>query len=144
MRLTTRGRYAVAAMLDLAMHAENFPISLADISKRQNISRGYLEQLFAKLRKQELVISSRGPGGGYKLSRDRQDISVAQIIGAVNESIDATSCNGAGNCNKGGLCLTHDLWDDLSIQIHRFLHGVSLDSLVYKNDVRLVNLRSGS
>ena len=131
-------------MLDLAMHAENFPISLADISKRQNISRGYLEQLFAKLRKQELVISSRGPGGGYKLSRDRQDISVAQIIGAVNESIDATSCKGAGNCNKGGLCLTHDLWDDLSIQIHRFLHGVSLDSLVYKNDVRLVNLRSGS
>ena len=140
MRLTTRGRYAVAAMLDLAMHAENSPISLADISKRQGISRGYLEQLFAKLRQQELVVSSRGPGGGYKLSRDMQDINVAQIIGAVNESIDATSCNGAGNCNKGGLCLTHHLWDDLSIQIHRFLNGVSLDSLVHKNDIQLVNL----
>jgi len=144
MRLTTRGRYAVAAMLDLAMHAENSPISLADISKRQGISRGYLEQLFAKLRQQELVVSSRGPGGGYKLSRDMQDINVAQIIGAVNESIDATSCNGAGNCNKGGLCLTHHLWDDLSIQIHRFLNGVSLDSLVHKNDIQLVNLQSGS
>ena len=144
MRLTTRGRYAVAAMLDLAMHKEDAPISLADIAKRQGISRGYLEQLFSKLRKQNLVNSSRGPGGGYSLSRNMQDINVAEIIGAVNESIDATSCNGAGNCHNGDLCLTHHLWDDLSVQIHVFLCSVSLDSLVRKNDIQLINLQTNS
>jgi len=144
MRLTTRGRYAVAAMLDLAMHRDNGSVSLADISSRQGISLSYLEQLFAKLRQQKLVISTRGPGGGYRLSRDTQDINVAEIIDAVNESIDATSCSGKGNCNKGDLCLTHDLWNDLSIQIHCFLHNVSLDSLVHKHDVQLVTLQQNS
>ena len=144
MRLTTRGRYAVSAMLDLAIHEEDAPISLADIAKRQGISRGYLEQLFSKLKKQNLVNSSRGPGGGYSLSRNMQDINVPEIIGAVNESIDATSCNGAGNCHKGDLCLTHHLWDDLSVQIHVFLCSVSLDSLVRKNDIQLINLQTNS
>ena len=144
MRLTTRGRYAVSAMLDLAIHRGAGPVSLADISDRQGISLSYLEQLFAKLRHQELVISARGPGGGYRLSRDMQDINVAEIIDAVNESIDATSCHGKGNCHKGALCLTHDLWDDLSTQIHHFLHSVSLDSLVSKRDVQLVTLQESS
>jgi Rrf2 family iron-sulfur cluster assembly transcriptional regulator len=144
MRLTTRGRYAVAAMLDLAMHEKTTPVCLADIAKRQGISRGYLEQLFSKLKKQDLVVSSRGPGGGYRLSRNTLDINIAEIISAVNESIDATSCNGAENCNKGDLCLTHQLWDDLSMKIHVFLCSVSLDSRVQKNDIQLVTLQSSS
>lgn len=141
MRLTTRGRYAVTAMLDLAIHGDSGPISLADISDRQEISLSYLEQLFAKLRQQELVSSVRGPGGGYRLSRCSDDINVAEIIDAVNESIDATNCSGKGNCHKGDICLTHHLWDDLSRQIHRFLSGISLDSLVHQNEVQLVSLK---
>ncbi|TNF02034.1 MAG: Fe-S cluster assembly transcriptional regulator IscR [Gammaproteobacteria bacterium] len=140
MRLTTRGRYAVTAMLDLALHGDEGPISLADISQRQEISLSYLEQLFAKLRQKELVSSVRGPGGGYRLSRDCEAINVAEIIDAVNESIDATSCNGKGNCQNGGVCLTHYLWDDLSQQIHRFLSGITLDSLVQQQEVRPVML----
>ena len=141
MRLTTRGRYAVTAMLDLALHGADGPISLADISQRQEISLSYLEQLFAKLRQNELVSSVRGPGGGYRLARSGEAINVAEIIDAVNESIDATSCSGKGNCQSGGVCLTHHLWDDLSQQIHRFLSGISLDSLVHQQEVRLVVLR---
>lgn len=141
MRLTTRGRYAVTAMLDLALHGADGPISLADISQRQEISLSYLEQLFAKLRQNELVNSVRGPGGGYRLARSGEAINVAEIIDAVNESIDATSCSGKGNCQSGGVCLTHHLWDDLSQQIHRFLSGISLDSLVHQQEVRLVVLR---
>ena len=141
MRLTTRGRYAVTAMLDLAIHGDKGPISLADISNRQEISLSYLEQLFAKLRQQELVSSVRGPGGGYRLARCSDDINVAEIIDAVNECIDATNCNGKGNCHKGDICLTHHLWDDLSRQIHRFLSGISLDSLVHQNEVQLVSLQ---
>jgi Rrf2 family iron-sulfur cluster assembly transcriptional regulator len=140
MRLTTRGRYAVTAMLDLALHGDKGPISLADISQRQEISLSYLEQLFAKLRQKDLVSSVRGPGGGYRLSRDCKAINVAEIIDAVNESIDATSCNGKGNCQNGGVCLTHYLWDDLSQQIHRFLSGITLDSLVQQQEVRPVML----
>ncbi len=140
MRLTTRGRYAVTAMLDLALHGDKGPISLADISQRQEISLSYLEQLFAKLRQKDLVSSVRGPGGGYRLSRDCEAINVAEIIDAVNESIDATSCNGKGNCQNGGVCLTHYLWDDLSQQIHRFLSGITLDSLVQQQEVRPVML----
>lgn len=140
MRLTTRGRYAVTAMLDLALHGDKGPISLADISQRQEISLSYLEQLFAKLRQKDLVSSVRGPGGGYRLSRDCTAINVAEIIDAVNESIDATSCNGKGNCQNGGVCLTHYLWDDLSQQIHRFLIGITLDSLVQQQEVRPVML----
>lgn len=141
MRLTTKGRYAVTAMLDLALHAEKGPVSLADISARQEISLSYLEQLFAKLRQQELVRSVRGPGGGYRLGRALGDIYVAQIVDAVNESVDATHCGGAGNCQQGEVCLTHYLWSDLSTQIHQFLSGISLASLVARQDVQRVSLR---
>jgi len=141
MRLTSKGRYAVTAMIDVALHTEQGPVPLADISERQGISLSYLEQLFAKLRQQELVTSVRGPGGGYRLSRCSDDINVAEIIDAVNESIDATNCSGKGNCHKGDICLTHHLWDDLSRQIHRFLSGISLDSLVHQNEVQLVSLQ---
>lgn len=135
MRLTTKGRYAVTAMLDLALHAKTGPISLADISRRQGISLSYLEQLFAKLRQNTLVSSVRGPGGGYKLSRSAAEIFVAEIIDAVNESVDATNCGGAGNCQQGEVCLTHYLWCDLSDQIHRFLSSISLAGLVERKDV---------
>lgn len=141
MRLTTKGRYAVTAMLDLALHGDHGPISLSDISKRQEISLSYLEQLFSKLRQNELVSSVRGPGGGYRLSRAADQIFVAQIIDAVNESIDATNCGGAGNCQKGQVCLTHYLWCDLSEQIHQFLSGISLASLVARKDVKSVSER---
>lgn len=135
MRLTTKGRYAVTAMLDLALHADSGPVSLADISKRQEISLSYLEQLFAKLRQHALVSSVRGPGGGYKLSRDAGQVFVAEIIDAVNESVDATNCGGKGDCQQGEVCLTHYLWCDLSLQIHDFLSGISLASLVKRKEV---------
>ncbi len=134
MRLTTKGRYAVTAMLDLAIHSHEGPISLAGISKRQGISLSYLEQLFSKLRKQDLVSSVRGPGGGYRLSREADAIFIAEIVDAVNESIDATSCGGAGNCNHGEVCLTHHLWSQLSMQIHQFLSNISLKSLLEKHN----------
>lgn len=141
MRLTTKGRYAVTAMLDLALHSTEGPVSLADISGRQEISLSYLEQLFAKLRQNELVCSVRGPGGGYKLKRPLDEVFVAQIIDAVNESVDATHCGGAGNCQQGEVCLTHYLWTDLSQQIHQFLSGISLASLVERSDVQRVSAR---
>ncbi len=141
MRLTTKGRYAVTAMLDLAIHSNSGPISLADISNRQGISLSYLEQLFAKLRRNDLVTSVRGPGGGYLLSRLSDSIFVAQIVDAVNESIDATGCGGAGDCQDGEKCLTHHLWCDLSDQIHGFLSGISLASLVTRRDVQDVAAR---
>jgi len=141
MRLTTKGRYAVSAMLDLAIHNDLGPVSLADISKRQGISLSYLEQLFAKLRKSELVSSIRGPGGGYRLSRALEGIFVAQIIDAVNESIDATNCGSKGDCNQGEMCLTHHLWQDLSDQIHTFLSGISLADLVSRKDTGQTNRR---
>jgi len=138
MRLTTRGRYAVTAMLDLALHGDKGPISLADISRRQEISLSYLEQLFAKLRHSELVNSVRGPGGGYRLNRSANGINVAEIIDAVNESVDATSCNGKGNCQNGEVCLTHFLWDELSQEIHDFLSKVTLEKLTSSDRVRSV------
>lgn len=141
MRLTTKGRYAVTAMLDLALNEDRSPISLADISKRQEISLSYLEQLFSKLRQNGLVASVRGPGGGYRLARDADQICVAEIIDAVNESIDATNCGGAGDCQKGQVCLTHYLWCDLSEQIHQFLSGISLAGLVARQDIRSVSKR---
>jgi Rrf2 family iron-sulfur cluster assembly transcriptional regulator len=128
-------------MLDLALHAEQGPISLADISRRQEISLSYLEQLFAKLRQRKLVSSVRGPGGGYRLERESQLINVAEIIDAVNESVDATSCGGKGNCNHGEICLTHHLWENLSEQIHRFLSNITLDCLVNQHEVQFVALR---
>lgn len=141
MKLTTRGRYAVTAMLDLALHGKSGPISLADISTRQDISLSYLEQLFAKLRRNNLVKSVRGPGGGYCLSRECVDINVADIIDAVNESTDATSCGGKGICQNGEMCLTHHLWDDLSKQIHHFLSDISLAQLTRKEHVQSISER---
>jgi Rrf2 family iron-sulfur cluster assembly transcriptional regulator len=141
MRLTTKGRYAVTAMLDLALHGREQPISLAEISGRQDISLSYLEQLFAKLRRNDLVTSVRGPGGGYRLSRGGSEIFVAQIIDAVNEKVDATGCGGAADCQQGEVCLTHHLWCDLSDQIHGFLSNISLSNLVERREVRSIAAR---
>ena len=138
MRLTTKGRYAVTAMLDLALHNKQGPVSLADISQRQAISLSYLEQLFAKLRRASLVHSVRGPGGGYELDRKPRSIFIADIIDAVNESVETTKCRGAGDCQGGETCLTHHLWEDLSDQIHGFLEGISLADLVSKNEVKKI------
>jgi len=141
MKLTTRGRYAVTAMLDLAIHGDEKPVSLADISGRQEISLSYLEQLFAKLRRGDLVTSVRGPGGGYRLARTRRQIFVAEIIDAVDESVDATNCNGKGNCHHGEVCLTHHLWQDLSEQIHDFLSQISLAELVDRREIQSASSR---
>ncbi|HFE37884.1 MAG TPA: Fe-S cluster assembly transcriptional regulator IscR [Gammaproteobacteria bacterium] len=130
MRLTTKGRYAVTAMLDLSINYQKGPITLSDISKRQGISLSYLEQLFSKLRKNGLVDSARGPGGGYRLSRNADEIAVGEIITAVDEKIDATNCSGKGDCLNGGPCLTHELWCDLSKQIRDFLFNITLGQLV--------------
>ena len=144
MRLTTKGRYAVTAMLDLAVHATESPITLSDISQRQGISLSYLEQLFAKLRKRELVSSARGPGGGYRLSRVAADINVADIVSAVDEKVDATRCAKEGDCQDGSPCLTHQLWMDLSDQIYGFLEGISLGQLVEQRHVKDVAARQDS
>lgn len=136
MRLTTKGRYAVTAMLDLALHAQNGPVSLADISERQGISISYLEQLFAKLRRNKLVSSVRGPGGGYQLADEASAIHVASVVDAVDEPVDATRCNRQGDCQEGTTCLTHHLWMDLSDQIHQFLAGISLGDLVARQEIR--------
>lgn len=138
MRLTTKGRYAVTALLDLAIHGNEGPVNLADISQRQGISLSYLEQLFAKLRRSELVCSIRGPGGGYRLGKQAQAIRIAQIIDAVNESVDATKCKGQGNCQQGETCLTHHLWQDLSEQIHDFLANISLADLIARSDINRI------
>lgn len=139
MRLTTKGRYAVTAMLDLALHHDQGPIRLAGISDRQGISLSYLEQLFAQLRRQELVKSVRGPGGGYHLGRQASTISVAEVIAAVNEDTDTTRCGGAGDCHEGETCLTHHLWMDLSDQVREFLESISLGDLVKRQDIRRVS-----
>lgn len=141
MRLTTKGRYAVTAMLDLALNAQDGPVPLADISERQGISLSYLEQLFAKLRRGGLVLSVRGPGGGYQLAHNCADIQIVQVIDAVDESVDATRCQGLGDCQGGDECLTHRLWCDLSKQIHDFLSGISLADLVARQDIQRVALR---
>ena len=140
MRLTTKGRYAVTAMLDLALRQEQGPIRLAGISDRQGISLSYLEQLFAQLRRQKLVRSVRGPGGGYHLGRQASTISVAEVIAAVNEDTDTTRCGGAGDCHEGEICLTHHLWQDLSDQVRDFLQSISLGDLVERQDIRRVSL----
>ncbi|MAM70937.1 MAG: Fe-S cluster assembly transcriptional regulator IscR [Gammaproteobacteria bacterium] len=135
MRLTTKGRYAVTAMLDLSINATKGPVSLHDISQRQDISLSYLEQLFSKLRKRELVSSVRGPGGGYQLGRKEDEIDVAEIIDAVSESLDTTKCQGKGDCQNGTICLTHHLWQDLSEQIHGFLSNITLADLVANREI---------
>lgn len=144
MRLTTKGRYAVTAMLDLAVHAIDGPITLADISQRQGISLSYLEQLFAKLRKSGLVSSARGPGGGYRLSRNSYEINIADIITAVDEKVDATRCNREGDCQDGEVCLTHRLWIDLSDLLYDFLHNITLGKLVENRHVKEVAARQDS
>lgn len=141
MKLTTKGRYAVTAMLDLALHAQQAPVPLADISQRQGISLSYLEQLFAKLRKKGLVDSARGPGGGYRLSRAAGDIAVAEVITAINEHVDARRCGGLANCQNDQTCLTHELWEDLSSQIYHFLTNISLGDLVQRRGVQEVSAR---
>jgi len=136
MRLTTKGRYAVTAVLDLAFHQQGGPVSLADISQRQGISLSYLEQLFSRLRRNKVVSSTRGPGGGYSLARAEEEISMAQIIIAVDESYDATNCGGEGTCSGDEFqCLTHDLWKELSQEIHGFLNGITLAEMKSRNDV---------
>jgi Rrf2 family iron-sulfur cluster assembly transcriptional regulator len=137
-RLTTKGRYAVTAMLDLAIHHGDGPITLADIAQRQGISLSYLEQLFSRLRKRSLVASVRGPGGGYSLARDAGEIFVAEVISAVDENVDTTRCHGAHNCQNNQRCLTHDLWQDLSTRIYDYLNGISLQDLMSRRGVQEV------
>ena len=141
MRLTAKGRYAVTAMLDLAVHGDDGPVNLADISRRQGISQPYLEQLFAKLRRGNLVTSIRGPGGGYQLNREPAQICVADIVDSVDENVDATRCAGKADCQQGETCLSHQLWTDLSDQIHHFLSGVDLASILEKREVRPIIVR---
>jgi Rrf2 family iron-sulfur cluster assembly transcriptional regulator len=141
MKLTSKGRYAVTAMLDVAIHAAAGPVPLADISERQGISLSYLEQLFSRLRKSGLVQSVRGPGGGYRLGRCSAQIAVADVISAVDESVNATKCGGKGDCQSGHQCLTHSLWEDLSNRIEEFLSNISLSELVEQRNVKLISDR---
>ena len=130
MKLTTKGRFAVTAMLDLAMQRSSDPVTLAEISQRQNISLSYLEQLFGKMRRRALVNSVRGPGGGYRLAKDMDRVSVADIIDAVDEPIDSTQCGGKENCHDDKKCITHDLWAKLNAHISAYLGAVTLKQLV--------------
>jgi len=142
MRLTTKGRFAVTAMIDVAMHGTKTPVTLAGVSQRQKISLSYLEQLFGKLRRHSLVESVRGPGGGYRLARAPDSISVADVIVAVDEPIDATKCGGRENCNDDGKrCMTHELWANLNQHIFGYLRSVSLAELLaqqHKPDVTVL------
>lgn len=130
MRLTTKGRFAVTAMVDLALRQHDGPVTLAGIAERQNISLSYLEQLFGKLRRKELVASVRGPGGGYCLAKPLEDVSVADIIRAVDEPLDATSCGGKRNCHDEQTCMTHVLWTNLNTRMFEYLSSVNLAELV--------------
>jgi Rrf2 family iron-sulfur cluster assembly transcriptional regulator len=141
LKLTSKGRYAVTAMLDLAFHAEAGPVTLSEISKRQDISLSYLEQLFTRLRKQQLVRSTRGQGGGYSLRRPSDQLAVAEIVAAVDETVDTTRCSGASNCHDGHQCLAHELWDDLSQQIFGFLNNITLQDLMQDVSIRDVAVR---
>jgi Rrf2 family iron-sulfur cluster assembly transcriptional regulator len=134
MRLTTKGRFAVTAMIDVAMHATEAPVTLAGVSDRQKISLSYLEQLFGKLRRHGLVASVRGPGGGYRLARPAGEVSVADVILAVDEPIDATQCGGKENCLDDRRCMTHELWAGLNAHIFAFLRSVTLEELVRQQE----------
>ena len=138
MRLTTKGRYAVTAMIDLAIHQRSGPVTLKSISENQGISLSYLEQLFAMLRRNNLVKGARGPGGGYVLARGAQQISMADIVVAVDEPLDITNCDGREDCHAGKRCLSHDLWSELSDQLYSFLHGIRLGDMH-----RMVDARGG-
>jgi Rrf2 family iron-sulfur cluster assembly transcriptional regulator len=144
MKLNTKGRYAVTAMFDVAIHQHHGPVSLCDISQRQGISLSYLEQLFSRIRRAGLVKSTRGPGGGYHLASEAKEIAIADIITAVDESVDATRCGGNEGCQNHQRCLTHDLWEGLSTQIHVFLSGITLEDAINKQHVLDVAARQDS
>ena len=141
MRLTTKGRYAVTAILDVALYECNGPVSVSDVAERQGLSPSYLEKLFANLKKKGLVSGRKGPGGGYKLTESSHLITIANVIDAVNETVDATKCGGSKNCRGQGRCITHDLWAGLSNEIRNFLEGVSLSQLVaqQKSKTKITN-----
>jgi len=143
MKLTTKGRFAVTAMLDLALHGAEGPVTLAGISERQKISLSYLEQLFGKLRRRSLVESVRGPGGGYHLARETSKITVADIIRAVDEPIDSTQCGGRENCHDHHRCMTHELWEELNSTVSGFLAGIRLSDLVEKQRTRKISVIRG-
>ncbi|QMU62627.1 MAG: Rrf2 family transcriptional regulator [Gammaproteobacteria bacterium] len=138
MKLSTKGRYAVTAMFDIALHHQTGPVSLSDIADRQGISLSYLEQLFTRLRQQGLVKSTRGPGGGYSLAVDSKQIAISDVIDAVDESVDATRCGGKADCQNHQRCLTHDLWENLSGEIRSYLSNISLAQAVSDLSVREV------
>jgi len=140
MRLTTKGRFAVTAMVDLAMRQTRGPVTLAAISERQHISLSYLEQLFGKLRRRTLVSSVRGPGGGYRLAKPMQSVTVADIVIAVDEPLDATQCGGKENCADDKRCMTHELWATLNKKMHEYLSSVSLADLVAQQAARPVTV----
>lgn len=137
MRLTTKGRFAVTAMIDLALNGESGPVALAGVSDRQGISLSYLEQLFGKLRRFSLVESVRGPGGGYNIARPLNEVTVADIIRAVDEPLDATQCGGRENCHDEHRCMTHDLWSTLNSKMYEYLASVSLACLVEKQKQKI-------
>ena len=141
MKLSTKGRYAVTAMFDIAIHNNDGPVSLSDISDRQGISLSYLEQLFGRMRRRGLVVSTRGPGGGYSLAHPANEIVIADIIMAVDENVDATRCGGNSDCQNQQRCLTHELWEDLSSQIHTFLSQISLSDAINRQRVAEVAAR---
>ena len=141
MKLSTKGRYAMVALADIALQPADRLVSLGDISKRQDVSLPYLEQLFVKLRRGGLVESVRGPGGGYLLNHLPENISIAAIVDSVDENVDATKCSGRGDCQHGETCLTHELWSELSDQIHQFLSEINLASIIRKREVQLIAAR---
>jgi Rrf2 family iron-sulfur cluster assembly transcriptional regulator len=143
MRLTTKGRYAVTAMLDLAINYDQESVTLRNIAENQKISLSYLEQLFAKLRKHELVKGMRGPGGGYRLARSADEISIAEIIIAVDEPIEFTDCNGLENCKGGERCLSHHLWVQLTDQLEGFLSSIYLGALMRESEEALEQQNAG-
>ena len=142
MKLTTKSRYAVTAMLDIASHNTGSPISLPEISHRQNISLTYLEQLFSRLKKSGLVDSIKGPGGGYILSKDANEIVISEVIQAVDEDLETTACNGKSNCHNNHQCISHNLWQDLGTEINNFLSDITLKQVIAKNnsDVKEIKL----
>ena len=141
MKMTTKGRYAVTAMLDLALHDSGGPVSLSEISQRQDISLTYLEQLFSKLKKHKLIESARGPGGGYRLAIGTDEITIARIVYSVDEPVDLTRCGGQQNCQGDERCLTHDLWMELNRHVSDFLNGITLADLIQRNNVKQVSER---
>ena len=142
MKLTTKSRYAVTAMLDIASHNTGSPISLPEISHRQNITLSYLEQLFSRLKKSGLVDSIKGPGGGYILSKDANEIVISEVIQAVDEDLETTACNGKSNCHNNHQCISHNLWQDLGTEINNFLSDITLKQVIAKNnsDVKEIKL----